>query len=60
MNDATKILMVMIFSALICSCVEPYFFLALPIYITLNGSFTKETAHWNLLTYSEIVASVFL
>ena len=51
MNDLTKLLIVVIFSALICSSVELYFFLALPIYVTINGSFTDGRAYWNLLTY---------
>jgi len=50
-NDLTKLLIVVIFSALICSSVELYFFLALPIYVTINGSFTDGRAHWDLLTY---------
>ena len=51
MNDLTKLLIVVVLSALICSSVELYFFLALPIHVTINGNFTDGRTHWDLLTY---------
>jgi hypothetical protein len=52
MNNARKLLAIVIFSALICSMVELYFFLVLPLHVIRNGDFKEGMTHWSILAYS--------
>lgn len=51
MNSARKLLVIVISVALICSLVELYFFLVLPLYVIRNGNFDEGITNWSILTY---------
>lgn len=51
MNSAKKLLAAVILGALICSMVELYFFLVLPLHVIRNGDFKEGMTHWSILTY---------
>lgn len=51
MNWARKLLLIVIFGALISSMVELYFFLVLPLHVIRDGDFEEGTTHWSTFTY---------